>query len=262
VRRQPNYRFTPIFVSTPNRSALPQHIAIIMDGNRRWASARGLPKAAGHTVGARKVRAIVQACAERGVRNLTLFAFSTENWRRPMEEVGTLMGLLKLYLQKEIGELRAQGVRLRVIGDTSKFDARVQALIADAQELTAHNSKITLTLALNYGGRWDILQAFKAWQQAHPQADAQSMTDAALAPYLQMADAPEPDLMIRTGGESRMSNFLLWQMAYTELYFTDLLWPEFTPEALDQAIIWFGQRDRRFGGESTLASPLDGQASA
>jgi len=262
VCRQPDYRFTPIFVSTSNRSALPQHIAIIMDGNRRWASARGLPKAAGHTVGARKVRAIVRACAERGVQNLTLFAFSTENWRRPMEEVGTLMGLLKLYLQKEIGELRAQGVRLRVIGDTSKFDARVQALIADAQELTAHNSKITLTLALNYGGRWDILQAFKAWQQANPQADAQSMTDAALAPYLQMADAPEPDLMIRTGGESRMSNFLLWQMAYTELYFTDLLWPEFTPEALDQAIVWFGQRDRRFGGESTLASPLDGQASA
>ena len=262
VCRLPAHRFTPIFVSTAHRLALPQHIAIIMDGNRRWASARGLPKAAGHTVGARKVRAVVQACAERGVRNLTLFAFSTENWRRPMEEVGTLMGLLKLYLQKEIGDLRAQGVRLRVIGDTSKFDARVQALIKDAQELTAHNNTITLTLALNYGGRWDILQAFKAWQQAHPQADADAITDAALAPYLQMADAPEPDLMIRTGGESRMSNFLLWQMAYTELYFTDLLWPEFTPEALDQAIVWFGQRDRRFGGESTIASPLDGQASA
>lgn len=256
------HRFTPIFVSSSNRPALPQHIAVIMDGNRRWASARGLPKAAGHTVGARKVRAIVQACAQRGIRNLTLFAFSTENWRRPMEEVGTLMGLLKLYLQKEIGDLRAQGVRLRVIGDTSKFDTRVQALIKDAQELTAHNTTITLTLALNYGGRWDILQALKAWQQANPQADARDITEAALAPYLQMADAPEPDLMIRTGGESRMSNFLLWQMAYTELYFTDLLWPEFTPEALDQAIVWFGQRDRRFGGESTLASPLDGQASA
>ena len=260
--RLPAHRFTPIFVSTAHRLALPQHIAIIMDGNRRWASARGLPKAAGHTVGARKVRAIVQACAERGVRNLTLFAFSTENWRRPMEEVGTLMGLLKLYLQKEIGDLRAQGVRLRVIGDTSKFDARVQALIADAQDLTAHNTHITLTLALNYGGRWDILQAFKAWQQDHRQAPAEAMTEEALAPYLQMADAPEPDLMIRTGGESRMSNFLLWQMAYTELYFTDLLWPEFTPEALDLAIVWFGQRDRRFGGESTLTSPLDDQASA
>jgi hypothetical protein len=139
---------------------------------------------------------------------------------------------------------------------------RMQALIADAQELTAHNSTITLTLALNYGGRWDILQAVKAWQQATPQAHSDAITDVALAPYLQMADAPEPDLMIRTGGESRMSNFLLWQMAYTELYFTDLLWPEFTPEALDQAFVWFSQRDRRFGGESTLASPLDGQASA
>ena len=240
----------------------PRHIAIIMDGNGRWAKNRHLPRTLGHVKGAKVVRPLVKACTERGITHLTLFAFSTENWRRPMEEVGTLMGLLKLYLQKEIGDLRAQGVRLRVIGDTSKFDARVQALIKDAQELTAHNSTITLTLALNYGGRWDILQAFKAWQQAHPQADADAITDAALAPYLQMADAPEPDLMIRTGGESRMSNFLLWQMAYTELYFTDLLWPEFTPEALDQAIVWFGQRDRRFGGESTIASPLDGQASA
>jgi len=233
-----------------------------MDGNRRWASARGLPKAAGHTVGARRVRAVVQACAERGIGHLTLFAFSTENWRRPMEEVGTLMGLLTLYLQKEIGDMNSLGVRLRVIGDTSRFDKRVQSLIVDAQELTAHNTAIVLTLALNYGGRWDILQAVKAWQRDHPGADAQSLSEAALAPYLQMSDAPEPDLMIRTGGESRMSNFLLWQMAYTELYFTDLLWPEFTPETLDQAIAWFAQRDRRFGGESTLPSPLQGKESA
>jgi undecaprenyl diphosphate synthase len=241
---------------------MPKHVAIIMDGNRRWASARGLPKAVGHGAGSRRVRAIVQACAERGISHLTLFAFSTENWRRPMDEVGSLIGLLTLYLQKEIGNLNAKGVRLCVIGDVSAFDQRVQALMRDAQDSTAHNRGITLTLALNYGGRWDILQAVKAWQQAHPGESADSLSEAALAPYLQMADAPAPDLMIRTGGESRMSNFMLWQMAYTELYFTDLLWPEFTPAALDQAIAWFTQRDRRFGGESTIATPaIESQAS-
>jgi undecaprenyl diphosphate synthase len=246
----------------PEASDLPQHIAIIMDGNRRWAGARGLPKAAGHAVGARRVRAIVQACGERGIGHLTLFAFSTENWRRPLEEVRGLMRLLTLYLQKEIGDLNAQGVRLRVIGDTSKFDSRIQALIRDAVAATAHNRSITLNLALNYGGRWDILQAMQAWQAAHPGVDIAALDEAALEPYLQLADGPAPDLMVRTGGESRMSNFLLWQMAYTELYFTDLLWPEFTPAELDKAIAWYARRDRRFGGESTLRSALDGQASA
>jgi undecaprenyl diphosphate synthase len=239
-------------VPTSHRSALPQHIAIIMDGNRRWASARGLPKAAGHTVGARKVRAIVQACAERGVQNLTLFAFSTENWRRPMEEVGTLMGLLKLYLQKEIGDLRVQGVRLRVIGDISKFDSRVQALIADAQELTAHNSRITLTLALNYGGRWDMVQAVRSWQAAHPEDNLQSLTEGALAPFLSTADAPEVDLLIRTGGESRISNFMLWQSAYAELFFTDDLWPDFKTARLEEAMHWFSRCDRRFGSSAPM----------
>jgi len=244
-------------ISLPHttRSAMPQHVAIIMDGNRRWASARGLPKAVGHGAGSRRVRAIVQACGERGISHLTLFAFSTENWRRPLDEVSSLLGLLSLYLQKEIGNLNAQGVRLRVIGDTSGFDSRVQALIRDAQTSTDHNRSITLTLALNYGGRWDMLQAVKAWQLAHPGQSAETLSEAALEPYLQMADAPPPDLMIRTGGESRMSNFMLWQMAYTELYFTDLLWPEFTPESLDQAIAWFAKRDRRFGGESTVPAP-------
>ena len=249
-------------LAVPDAPDIPRHVAIIMDGNGRWAKQRHLPRFAGHQRGVAAVRTAIKCCVDRGIEYLTLFAFSSENWRRPAEEVSALMGLFLQYLESEVAEMKAAGIRLRVIGDTSKFDARVQALIADAQELTAHNSKITLTLALNYGGRWDILQAFKAWQQANPQAHSDAITDAALAPYLQMADAPEPDLMIRTGGESRMSNFLLWQMAYTELYFTDLLWPEFTPEALDQAIVWFSQRDRRFGGESTLASPLDGQASA
>ncbi len=242
--------------------ALPKHVAIIMDGNRRWARARGLPKAVGHGAGSRRVRAIVQACAEKGISHLTLFAFSTENWRRPMDEVGSLIGLLTLYLQKEIDNLNAKGVRLCVVGDVSAFDQRVQALIRDAQDSTAHNRGFTLTLALNYGGRWDILQAVKAWQQAHPGESADALSEAALAPYLQMADAPPPDLMIRTGGESRMSNFMLWQMAYTELYFTDLLWPEFTPEALEHALAWFAERDRRFGGESTIAHPaIETQAS-
>jgi len=250
---QPQLQFERvILLPHTTRPAVPQHVAIIMDGNRRWASARGLPKAVGHGAGARRVRAIVQACGERGISHLTLFAFSTENWRRPLDEVNSLLGLLTLYLQKEIGNLNTQGVRLRVIGDTSGFDQRVQALIRDAQASTDHNRKITLTLALNYGGRWDMLQAVKAWQAAHPGESAEKLSEAALAPYLQMADAPAPDLMIRTGGESRMSNFMLWQMAYTELYFTDLLWPEFTPQSLDQAIVWFAQRDRRFGGESTI----------
>jgi len=235
-------------------SAVPRHIAIIMDGNRRWAAARGLPKAVGHGAGSRRVKTIVQACADRGVSHVTLFAFSTENWRRPLEEVSSLIGLLSLYLQKEISSMNKRGVRLRVIGDILGFDSRVQSLIRNAQASTAHNETITLTLALNYGGRWDMLQAVKSWQLAHPGQAADSLDEAALEPYLQMSDAPAPDLMIRTGGESRMSNFMLWQMAYTELYFTDLLWPEFTPAALDQAIAWYGQRDRRFGGESTRKS--------
>lgn len=241
---------------------MPRHVAIIMDGNRRWANARGLPKTVGHGAGSRRVRAIVQACAERGISHLTLFAFSTENWRRPFDEVSSLIGLLTRYLQKEIGNLNAKGVRLRVIGDTSGFDQRVQTLIRDAQASTDHNRGITLTLALNYGGRWDMLQAVRAWQLAHPGQSAEALSEAALEPYLQMADAPPPDLMIRTGGESRMSNFMLWQMAYTELYFTDLLWPEFTPQALDQAIAWFARRDRRFGGESTvLVAAIESKAS-
>ena len=237
-------------------SAVPRHIAIIMDGNRRWAAARGLPKAVGHGAGSRRVKTIVQACADRGVSHVTLFAFSTENWRRPLDEVSSLIGLLSLYLQKEISSMNKRGVRLRVIGDILGFDSRVQSLIRNAQASTAHNETITLTLALNYGGRWDMLQAVKSWQLAHPGQAADSLDEAALEPYLQMADAPAPDLMIRTGGESRMSNFMLWQMAYTELYFTDVLWPEFTPNALDNAIAWYGQRDRRFGGESTHKTEL------
>lgn len=229
-----------------------QHIAIVMDGNRRWAAERGMPKAIGHASGARRIRHVVQACSDRGIRYITLFAFSTENWRRPPEEVKGLMGLLVHYLEKEVDGMNANGVRLKVVGDRSGFDARLQALMQHAEEKTAHNQRITLTIAANYGGRWDMLQALSGWLKAHPGATDAPADEAALQPYLSMAYAPDPDLLIRTGGESRVSNFLLWQMAYSELYFTDVLWPDFTPAVLDQALDWFQQRDRRFGGTTNI----------
>lgn len=239
---------------SPPPKLVPQHIAIIMDGNRRWAKQFGLPTALGHANGARRVRSIVQACADRGVRYLTLFAFSTENWQRPKEEVTSLMGLLALYLQKEVKDMNAKGVRFKVVGDISGFDGRIQALIRDAQNNTAHNDTITLTIAANYGGRWDVLRAVKSWQTAHPGESVDKLDEASLSAHLSLAYAPDPDLLIRTGGESRISNFMLWQLAYSELFFTDVLWPSFTPNVLDQAIAWFNARDRRFGGASTLAA--------
>lgn len=227
--------------------SLPQHIAVIMDGNRRWASQRGLPKAIGHASGAKRVRSLVEACSARGVRWLTLFAFSTENWKRPADEVSSLMSLFLLYLQKEASDMNKKGVRLKVIGDLSVFDARLQALITSVEAMTADNSTITLTIAANYGGRWDMMQAVQAWQAAHPAEPVSALTEDALGPHLSLADAPNPDLLIRTGGESRISNFMLWQSAYTELYFTPTLWPDFSSNALDQALTWYAQRDRRFG---------------
>ena len=235
-------------------NATPSHIAVIMDGNRRWARQRLMPVALGHVNGARAIRAIVQACSERGVRFLTLFAFSTENWKRPPDEVSGLMRLLALYLQKEVADLNANGVRLRVIGDSSRFDTRLQTLIAQAQSLTETNTGITLTVAVNYGGRWDMLQAAKAWQAANPLLSIGAMHEDALQAYLSMAGMPDPDLLIRTGGEARISNFLLWQMAYTELFFTDTLWPDFSHRDLDAAILSFSQRDRRFGASGVSAN--------
>ena len=229
---------------------MPQHIAIIMDGNRRWASKRGLTKAIGHANGARRVRSLVEACSERGIPYLTLFAFSTENWKRPADEVSGLMGLFLLYLQKEAGDMHANDVRLKIIGDRSGFDARLQALMANVEALTADNKKITLTIAANYGGRWDITQAVQAWQTANPALTIAAMDEAAMHTHLSMAYAPDPDLLIRTGGESRISNFMLWQMAYSELFFTDTLWPDFSTPVLDEALDWFSARDRRFGASS------------
>lgn len=236
-----------LFPSTP---AVPQHIAIVMDGNRRWASDRGMPKAIGHANGARRIRQIVHACSDRGIRYLTLFAFSTENWQRPVEEVSSLMGLFVHYLEKEVDDMNANGVRLKVVGDRRGFDARLQRLMQAAEDKTAGNQRITLTIAANYGGRWDMVQAVQAWMKDHPGETEASLSDEALRPYLSMAYAPDPELMIRTGGESRISNFLLWQMAYSELFFTEALWPDFTPHLLDEAIDWFQRRDRRFGGSS------------
>lgn len=221
-----------------------------MDGNRRWAKSRGLPVALGHASGARRVRNLVQACADRGVRFLTLFAFSTENWSRPVEEVSSLMGLLALYLQKEVRGMNAKGVRLMVIGDTSKFSPQIQALIRDAQAKTVQNTTLTLTIAANYGGRWDVLQAVKRWQTAHPDKSVDAMDGENLSLYLALAYAPDPDLLIRSGGESRLSNFVLWQTAYSELFFSDVLWPDFTTQELDRAITWHATCDRRFGGAS------------
>jgi len=221
-----------------------------MDGNRRWAHKRLLPVAVGHASGARAIRGIVRACSERGIGYLTLFAFSTENWKRPPDEVSALMRLLMIYLQKEVADMNANGVRLQIIGDTSRFDGRLQELIAQAHALTAANTRIVLTVAVNYGGRWDMLQAAKAWQAANPGRPIAEMDESGLQAHLCMAGLPDPDLLVRTGGEARISNFLLWQMAYTELYFTDTLWPDFKAPELDKALHSFAQRDRRFGSSS------------
>ncbi|WP_353238455.1 polyprenyl diphosphate synthase [Limnohabitans sp.] len=231
---------------------LPQHIAIIMDGNRRWAKNKFMPATVGHAAGAKHVRDIVKACADMGVPHLSIFAFSTENWKRPAEEVSSLMNLFMTYLQKEVDNMNQNGVRLKVVGDTSRFASPLQELIVRAEALTASNTRITLTVCANYGGRWDMIQATQAWQQAHPGQNLQSLTEEALAPYLSTAYAPEVDLLIRTGGESRVSNFMLWQAAYAELFFTDDLWPDFSPARLQEAIVWFAGRDRRFGSSAPL----------
>ncbi len=225
----------------------PQHIGIIMDGNRRWAKKRFLPSALGHAAGAKQVRDIVEACIRAKVPHLSLFAFSTENWRRPEEEVSVLMSLFASYLQKEVDAMEANGVCLKVVGDKSKFSLELQDLIRRAEQQTQHNQKITLRVAANYGGRWDMLQAAKAWQQSNPGVDMSLLTEEALAVHLSTADAPEMDLLIRTGGESRISNFMLWQAAYAEMFFIDDLWPDFTVKHFKAALDWFSKRDRRFG---------------
>jgi len=233
----------------PETRQIPRHIAIIMDGNGRWAKQRLLPRVAGHRRGVEAVRRAVRACAERGVEYLTLFAFSSENWRRPPEEVSFLMQLFVMALEQEVEKLHEAGVRFQVIGDIGRFEGKLVQLIREAEARTSQNRKLTLTVAANYGGRWDILQAVNRMLRARPEL-AQGFGERDVTPYLALADAPEPDLFIRTGGEQRISNFMLWQLAYTELYFTDVLWPDFDAAALDRAIISYQQRERRFGRTS------------
>ncbi|MCK9529728.1 MAG: polyprenyl diphosphate synthase [Gammaproteobacteria bacterium] len=230
-------------------ASLPRHVAMIMDGNGRWARRRFLPRFAGHKAGLETVRAMVRACLEKGIGTLTLFAFSSENWRRPPEEVGLLMNLFLTALECEVAKLNEYGVQLRVIGDRSAFSEELQARIAAAEALTAQNHALVLVIAANYGGRWDVSQAARKLAAAVQAGtlDPAAITSERLAAELSLADLPEPDLFIRTGGEQRISNFLLWQLAYTELYFTPILWPDFDAAAFAEALASFATRQRRFG---------------
>jgi undecaprenyl diphosphate synthase len=235
--------------TVPPISDRPRHVAVIMDGNGRWARRRGLPRIAGHRRGAESVRALVESCGEHGIPFLTLFAFSSENWRRPASEVSLLMDLFLTALEREVQKLHANNVRFRVIGDIARFAPKIVDRIREGETLTAGNTGLTLTVAANYGGRWDIAQACRALaaQAAAGTLDPVEITPESLEPHLSMAGLPEPDLFIRTGGEQRISNFLLWQLAYTELYFTPALWPDFDRAQFELALQSFAGRQRRFG---------------
>ena len=237
---------------------VPHHIAVVMDGNGRWAARRFLPRVAGHKAGVDALRRCVRACAVRGVSVLTVFAFSSENWKRPKEEVSGLMELLVLALSREVPQLVEDGVCLRFVGDRAGLSSTVRAGLLRAEEQTASNSRLVLNVCFSYGGRWDIVQAANSLA-----AQGVPITEAALAAAMQMGQVPDPDLIIRTGGEQRISNFLLWQAAYSELYFSDRLWPEFDEEALDMAIAAFRQRERRFGKTSEqVSAPVNNQQAA
>ena len=242
----------------PDTGEIPNHIAVIMDGNGRWARKRFLPRVAGHKRGVETVRDLVKSCAKRNVKYLTLFAFSSENWRRPEDEVSFLMGLFMDALQREVTKLHENNIRLKLIGDRSRFGKELIKQIKVSEKLTAKNTGLTLTIAANYGGRWDILQAVNKLKidalQANIHEASGGITEEDLAANLAMNYAPEPDLFIRTGGEKRVSNFLLWQLAYTEFYFTDTLWPDFDEEAFQLAIQSYQQRERRFGRTSEQLS--------
>jgi undecaprenyl diphosphate synthase len=233
----------------PRTGDVPRHLAIIMDGNGRWARKRFMPRVAGHKKGVETLRRVIRACIERGIEYLTVFAFSSENWRRPAEEVSFLMNLFVAALNEEISRLHENGICLKVVGDLDRFEPRLQELIRAGEAQTAGNSRLTLTIAANYGGRWDVMQAANRLAREHPEKSGR-WSESDLTPYLAMAHTPEPDLFIRTGGEQRISNFMIWQLAYTELYFTDRLWPEFDPRTLDAAIASYRRRERRFGRTS------------
>jgi undecaprenyl diphosphate synthase len=242
------------------RAESPQHVAIIMDGNGRWARLRGLPRPAGHRASIKVVRKIVEECARRKVGHLTLFAFSSENWRRPPDEVGMLMSLFLDALEREVADLHGNGVRLRFMGDRKLLGTALAQRMVDAEALTAANTGLVLIVALAYGGRWDLTEACRslAADVAAGVLPASEIGESQIAARLACAGIPDPDLLIRTGGEQRISNFMLWNLAYTELYFCDVLWPEFTAAHLDAAFKFFGQRERRFGKTSAqLAAEAD-----
>lgn len=237
-------------LAVPAVGAIPRHVAIIMDGNGRWATKRFMPRVAGHSEGLEAVRKIVEECVRQNVQYLTLFAFSSENWRRPPEEVGFLTKLFLKSLRREVDRLAENNIRLKMIGDLSRFGTAITEMVEFSEDKTKDCKRLTLTIAANYGGRWDILQAMQKAIIANPHLQATDLTESLLLPHLSMAYAPEPDLFIRTGGEQRVSNFLLWQLAYTELYFTDTLWPDFDATQLQAAFAWYAQRERRFGRTS------------
>lgn len=226
---------------------IPRHIAIIMDGNGRWAKSRFMPRIFGHKKGVEALRKTIAGCLNQGIAFLTVFAFSSENWRRKPEEVSFLMTLFADTLDREINLLHEQQICLKIVGNTSGFSPTLQAKIKAAEGLTKNNQKLTLTLAVDYGGRWDIIQAMKKMLKDNPEA-THDFTELHLQPFLSISYAPEPELLIRTSGEQRISNFMLWQLAYSELFFTSTLWPDFDEDALEEAINWYQQRERRFGG--------------
>lgn len=237
-------------MTSSKNGAVPRHIAVIMDGNGRWAKRRLLPRLAGHKQGVESLRRCARACVERGVQVLTVFAFSSENWNRPQEEVSGLMSLLASALAKEVAQLSRDGVRLYFVGDRQGLSDKVRAGLEEAERITAHNTRLILNVCFNYGGRWDIAQAAQKLV-----AQGIELTPENLDKAMALAHVPDPDLMIRTGGETRISNFLLWQAAYTELFFSDALWPEFDEAALDEAIAVFCGRERRFGQTSEQIQP-------
>jgi len=240
---------TAVKAEAPDGGAIPRHVAIIMDGNGRWAKARGLPRTIGHREGAEALRRVVKAAAELGVDYLTVFGFSSENWKRPPAEVTDLMGLLRLYLRREVADIDRNGVRLRVIGDRSRLSDDINALIDEAEKQTADNTRLTLTVALSYGGRAEIVRAAQQLARAvrAGSLDPEDINEDAFHRHLFTADIPDPDLVIRTSGEKRISNFLLWQSAYAEYIFMDKLWPDFAGEDLKSAIVEFSGRKRRYG---------------
>ncbi|GEQ77204.1 isoprenyl transferase [Comamonas testosteroni] len=237
-------------MTSKKNGAVPRHIAVIMDGNGRWAKRRLLPRLAGHKQGVESLRRCARACVERGVQVLTVFAFSSENWNRPQEEVSGLMSLLANALAKEVAQLSRDGVRLYFVGDRQGLSDKVREGLAEAERITAHNTRLVLNVCFNYGGRWDIAQAAQRLV-----AQGLELTPENLDGAMALAHVPDPDLMIRTGGETRISNFLLWQAAYTELFFSNALWPDFDEAALDEAIAVFGGRERRFGQTSEQIQP-------